>query len=145
MTSQSTLDNRIQKLVDLLVARTLTGDIHWVETAKLNTFLCGFPKGSVGIALNPYNIFWLTVHSSRGSEATTWQTGPVNVEPLKELYRAAKQSAIRPDETVEGIIESLEAVTTPGLLEERDANGGRSGNHDSDEQAKTPEHSLEGF
>ena len=50
-----TEDDKINKIVELLVEKTQRGEIHWKETLPSDSFITSFPSHSVKISLDRHN------------------------------------------------------------------------------------------
>jgi hypothetical protein len=114
-------DDKIVRLVHLLLERTKAGDIRWEETSSANTFQCSLPNYSVVISQRPLVIssgtvslptHALTLCNEEGkiieelSDAVPSLLGGVE---LRELFEASRRSAMGVEKALDEILNLLGA------------------------------------
>jgi hypothetical protein len=117
---QASLDNRVIVLCDRLAEATLAGEIEW-RGADQDRFAWQDVAGSVVIGardrdgLPPYELAILNPMGEKVEELASAlleddRPAPWN-EPLAELYRAARRSALHADDIIDALVDALPAHT----------------------------------
>lgn len=114
------MSQKEEELVQQLVEKTEAKVIPWEPTAKRNQFVAPF-RGNVTFTVLRYeneygNAFHrLTMRDSEDRELFSLDTGEiVNVaarENLEKLYKAAHDTALRVEETIEIVLDDLRKVS----------------------------------
>jgi hypothetical protein len=104
-------------IVRLLDQRTRDGTLQWEATAKDGVFQTSFPRQTLRMGFDPYqdSHYLVQILDDRGrvvdeirEERGTVLGHPLHSETFARLYSAARQQAMRVDETLDEVLERLQ-------------------------------------
>ena len=107
-------NDKMTALGDRLLDQTQRGELSWSETANEARFILSFPGSSVSITRGLWehpndSVYTLSVHNKIGTEIDSFRASPGEDahNKLRELFEAARRSALKPDEIVDDILARL--------------------------------------
>ena len=117
-------NHRIVVLCEKLAYATRAGAAEWSREGE-DTFVWAGGEGSVSIGSRdkdgeaPYELVVVNAHGEKLDDLTSQLLDDDQVaawnEPLADLYRAARRSALRADDVIEALLEALSQRTARAL------------------------------
>lgn len=109
-----TLDEKIARIVDRLLERTLAGSVEWEQSSGAEV-VCNLPEFMVGIRVkSEYDDVWhvVSLYDENGQLMRTFTGAEIaRVVELDELYKNASAQASGLDKKLDALLERLERAS----------------------------------